>query len=147
MVTSNSLLSVWDNVVILNCMYILHTISYLDVVFGTFSPPPYWTPCSWRWWLLGQLPYAINNIDYVFAPIISADYVAILVENFIKDFKELYPERGPIPNPLYDTSSNMRMKWYTLFVTCCYLSTWCMSVHDPDISSEPSLVYAVWSKA
>ena len=37
----------------------------------------------------------LTIMDYVFAPITSddkADYVAMLMEDFLTDFKELYPE-------------------------------------------------------
>jgi len=48
----------------------------------------------------------LTIIDYVFVPLITvgkADYVAGLVEDFLHDFKKLYPERRLTPKLHYMT--------------------------------------------
>lgn len=50
----------------------------------------------------------LTIMDYVFAPVTSADkadYVAMLVEDFLMDFKDLYPETSYSQDALHDTST------------------------------------------
>ena len=63
----------------------------------------------------------LTIMDYVFAPVTTpdkADYVAMLVEDFLTEFKELYPERRLIPKMHYmiHMSSCMKRYVYTFLV-------------------------------
>ena len=73
-------------------------MSYPDVVFGTLSLS-HLVPEGDDFWDNFLMKLTII-MDYVFAPITSddkADYIAMLAEYFLKDFKEFYPERRLIP--------------------------------------------------
>ena len=57
----------------------------------------------------------LTIMDYVFAPVTSADkadYVGMLVEDFLTDFKDLYPERRLIPKMHYMIHLPSWMKKY-----------------------------------
>lgn len=57
----------------------------------------------------------LTIMDYVFAPVTSADkadYVAMLVEDFVTDFKDLYPERCITPKMHYMIYLPSWMKQY-----------------------------------
>ena len=57
----------------------------------------------------------LTIMDYVFAPVTTADkadYVAMLVEDFLVDFRDLYPERRLIPKMHYMIHLPSWMKWY-----------------------------------
>ncbi len=46
----------------------------------------------------------LEIIDYVFAPVITPDkasYIGMLIEDFLEEFRELYPERRLIPKMHY----------------------------------------------
>ncbi len=52
----------------------------------------------------GNFLMLLTTMDYVFAPVTTADkadYVAMLVEDSLTDFKVLYPERRLIPRMHY----------------------------------------------
>ena len=69
---------------------------FLPLLIGHLVPEG---DCYWENFL--QL---LTIIDYVFAPVTNADkadYIAMLVEDFLTDFKELYPERRLIPKMHY----------------------------------------------
>ena len=62
----------------------------------------------------------LTIMDYVFAPVTSADkadYVAMLVEDFLTDFKDLYPERRLIPKMHYMIHLPSWMKQY-VYIFC-----------------------------
>ena len=57
----------------------------------------------------------LTIMDYVFAPVTTADkadYIAMLVEDFLTDFKDLYPERRLIPKMHYMIHLPSWMKRY-----------------------------------
>ena len=46
----------------------------------------------------------LQIIEYVFAPIITEDktsYLEVLIDNFLREFKEIYPERSLTPKMHY----------------------------------------------
>lgn len=54
-------------------------------------------------------------MDKVFAPVTNeerADYVAMLIEDFLSDFVQLYPERALTPKMHYLLHIPKWMKWY-----------------------------------
>lgn len=60
----------------------------------------------------------LTIMDYVFAPCTTADkadFVAMLVEDFLTDFKDLYPERRLIPKMHYMVHLPSFMKRYVFF--------------------------------
>ena len=72
-------------------------MSYPDVVFGTLSLS-HLVPEGDDFW--DNFLMKLIIMDYVFAPITSDDkddYIAMLAEYFLKDFKEFYLERWLIP--------------------------------------------------
>ena len=57
-------------------------------------------------------------MDFVFAPLITpdkADLVAILVQDFLFDFKELYPARNLTPKVHYMIHMPSWIKLYVLY--------------------------------
>ena len=57
----------------------------------------------------------LTIMDFVFAPTTTADkadLVAALIQDFLADFKQLYPDRNLIPKMHYMTHMPSWMKWY-----------------------------------
>ena len=80
---------------------------FLPLLVGHLVPKddPYWD----------NLLTLLTIMDYVFAPETTADkadYVSMLVEDFLSDFKDLYPERPLIPKMHYMIHFATWMKWY-----------------------------------
>lgn len=105
----------------------------------------------------------LDIVDEVFAPITTpdrADYVAMLVEDFLECFKELYPSRPVTPKMHYMVHMPSWMKWYNVIIsmfsrtthhyiilfTHKYLRvnyTNCFYPHMQMWSTHPSVVYAL----
>lgn len=80
---------------------------FLPLLIGHFVPEG---DSFWENFLL-----LLTIMDYVFSPVTTADkadYVAMLVEDFLTDFKDLYPERRLIPKMHYMIHLPSWMKWY-----------------------------------
>ena len=76
---------------------------YLPLLVGHLVPEG---DLNWDNFLL-----LLTIMDYVFSPVTTsdkADYVAVLVEDFLMEFKDLYPERRLIPKMHYMPTW---MKW------------------------------------
>ena len=55
------------------------------------------------------------TMDYMFAPATTADkghYVVMLLEDFLMDFQELYPEKRLTPKMHFMINLASYMKWY-----------------------------------
>ncbi len=109
---------------------------FLPLLIGHLVPEG---DCFWDNFLM-----LLTIMDYVFAPVTTADkadYVAMLVEDFLVDFRELYPERRLIPKMHYMIHLPTWMKLYGLLTsTSVYnfvyfpIQVW---------SSNPIVVYAL----
>ena len=69
----------------------------------------------------------LTIMDYIFAPVTNADkadYVAMLVEDFLTDFKDLYPERPLTPKMHYMIHLPSWMKWYVC-ISATYFTYTC----------------------
>jgi hypothetical protein len=95
-------------------MYVYHAASqmwclgrYLPLLIGDLVPydDPHW----------GNYIMLLDIVDEVFAPVTTpdrADYVAMLVEDFLECFKELYPSRPLTPKMHYMVHMPSWMKRY-----------------------------------
>ena len=64
----------------------------------------------------------LTVMDFVFAPattIDKANLVASLTQDFLADFKELYPERSLTPKMHYMIHMPSWMKWYFQYSLAC----------------------------
>ncbi len=85
---------------------------FLPLLIGHLVPEG---DCFWD-----NILMLLTIMDYVFAPVTTADkadYVAMLVEDFLVDFRELYPERRLIPKMHYMIHLPSWMKWYGLLTS------------------------------
>ena len=87
---------VWDN-------------QYLPILIGDHIPDnyPYWE---------SYLKH-LDIMDEIFAPVTTPeriDYVGMLIEDFLGELKDLYPDRPVTPKMHYLVHIPSWMKWYIL---------------------------------
>lgn len=80
---------------------------FLPILIGDMIPPGY------EYWM-NYLTH-LDIMDEAFAPVSSVerlDYAAMLIEDFLEDFKSLYPARSLTPKMHYLVHIPTWMKWY-----------------------------------
>lgn len=98
---------------------------FLPVLIGDKIPDGY---AYWENYL-----YHLHIMDEVFAPITSderADYLAILIEDFLVEFKALYPERPLTPKMHYLIHIPSWIKRYLRVVIAISAHHWGMKGHN-----------------
>ena len=88
--------------------------------------------------LLDNFLQLLTIMDYVFAPCTTADkadFVAMLVEDFLTDFKDLYPERRLIPKMHYMVHLPSFMKRYVFLMQTTPMYVFMKHLLEADIIS------------
>lgn len=76
-------------------------------------------------------------MEYIFAPVTTDDktrYMELLIEDFLSDFVDLYPERPLIPKMHYLVHMPMWIRRYALvLLTYIYSEIMCLFIHVSDV--------------